>query len=57
MKHILKCSLCGSYTLKETCSCGGKALPAKPPKYSPQDAYGSYRRTAKADQLRKEGLI
>ena len=43
--------------MKEECSCGGKAFSAKPPKYSPEDKYGSYRRTAKKDQTVKEGLL
>lgn len=57
MKHILKCGKCGAYTLKEKCSCGGKAVTSKPAKYSPEDKYASYRRTAKKEQLEKEGLL
>jgi len=47
MKKILKCKKCGKYTLKENCTCGGSAVTIKPPKYSPQDKYGEYRRKAK----------
>ncbi|MBD3361907.1 RNA-protein complex protein Nop10 [Candidatus Woesearchaeota archaeon] len=47
MKKILKCANCGEYTLKENCSCGGTAVIIKPPKYSPEDKYGKYRRKAK----------
>jgi H/ACA ribonucleoprotein complex subunit 3 len=57
MKHILKCGECGTYTLKEECSCGGKAVTSKPPKYSPEDKYAGYRRTAKKEQHEKEGLL
>jgi len=57
MKHILKCSKCSSYTLKETCKCGGKAATIKPPKYSPEDKYADYRRKAKRQLLEKEGLL
>lgn len=49
MKHILKCLKCGKYTLKEKCSCGGKAVSAKPAKYSPEDKFGKYRRLAKKE--------
>ena len=57
MEHILKCQSCGRYTMKETCSCGGVAVNPKPAKYSPEDTYGKYRREAKKDDLKKEGLI
>lgn len=48
MKALLKrCSECHEYTLKDTCSCGGKAAPNRPAKYSPEDHYGEYRRKLK----------
>jgi H/ACA ribonucleoprotein complex subunit 3 len=57
MKHILKCGKCGTYTLKEECKCRGKAVTTKPPKFSPEDKYASYRRKAKKSALEKEGLL
>jgi H/ACA ribonucleoprotein complex subunit 3 len=57
MRHILKCEECGTYTMKETCRCGGKAATIKPPKYSPEDKYASYRRKAKKAMLEKEGVL
>lgn len=45
-KNMLKCEKCHNYTLSE-CVCGGKVLSPKPPKYSPEDKYASYRRRAK----------
>jgi len=57
MKHILKCAECGSYTLDEACTCGGKALRPQPPKFSPEDKYGSYRRKVKEPELIKKGLL
>ncbi|MGV8141157.1 MAG: nucleolar RNA-binding Nop10p family protein [Candidatus Woesearchaeota archaeon] len=54
MKHILKCPNCGSYGLKELCSCGHARLEPKPPKYSPEDKYGHYRREAKKFLEEKE---
>jgi H/ACA ribonucleoprotein complex subunit 3 len=49
MTHLYKCSKCGHYTLeqKKCPECGGTVSSPKPPKYSPQDKYGSYRRKAK----------
>jgi len=58
MRHILKCPKCGQYTLKNKClKCGVKTINPKPPKFSPQDKYAEYRRKAKADMLKKKGLI
>ncbi|MCD6589644.1 ribosome biogenesis protein [Candidatus Woesearchaeota archaeon] len=45
---ILKCQNCGSYGLREQCSCGGKRIKVKPAKYSPIDPYAKYRRIEKA---------
>lgn len=50
MSHILKCTKCGTYTLKEQCGCGAKPERVKPPKYSPEDKYAKYRREAKEEQ-------
>ena len=55
--HILQCKDCLAYTLKSKCSCGGEAVRPIPPKYSPEDKYGSYRREAKKEMLVKEGLL
>ena len=58
MKHILKCKSCGAYTLKDKCSkCGEEVLRPIPPKYSPDDKYGKYRRKVKLSSLEKDGLI
>jgi len=49
---IKKCSRCGKYTLKETCPlCGEKTKLAHPPKFSPEDPYGEYRRRLKKEML------
>jgi len=57
MKHILKCIKCGKYTLKSTCDeCHSLTLPPKPPKFSPEDKYGDYRREEKKKQLMEKGL-
>ena len=57
MKHILKCKKCNKYTMDENGSCGGAAFISKPPKYSPEDKYGHYRRKVKKEKLTQEGLL
>ncbi|MBI2575809.1 nucleolar RNA-binding Nop10p family protein [Candidatus Woesearchaeota archaeon] len=58
MKHLLKCVPCNSYTLKEACAvCSATTVPAIPPRYSPDDKYGDYRRKAKEVNLRMDGLL
>ena len=57
MKHIFKCIECGKYTMKESCSCGGKAVNCKPAKYSPEDNYGKYRRQFKRKSLEDKGIL
>jgi H/ACA ribonucleoprotein complex subunit 3 len=44
-----KCSKCNVYTLKDKCpKCGSPTVSPRPPKFSPEDKYGKYRRAAKA---------
>lgn len=45
MKKMRKCPKCGEYTL-ESKHCV-ETVSAYPPKYSPEDKYGEYRRKAK----------
>ncbi|MBP2143284.1 H/ACA ribonucleoprotein complex subunit 3 [Methanococcus voltae] len=45
--QLKKCTLCGEYTMQDVCRCGGKAITVKPPRYSPLDKYGTYRRALK----------
>ena len=50
MAHVLlkRCTSCREYTLQETCPrCGAPAKPNRPAKFSPEDAYGEYRRKLK----------
>ncbi len=45
---IRKCKSCEKYTLKESCpDCGHPTMMALPPRYSPEDRYGDYRRRLK----------
>lgn len=48
-KRIYKCIVCGRYTLKQDkCPvCGGMVRVAHPPRFSPVDKYGEYRRKMK----------
>lgn len=58
MKHIFKCKSCGEYTIKEKCpKCGKATIRPIPPKYSPVDKYGIYRRKVKFQELKKADLI
>ncbi len=41
---MLRCAQCGRYTMADKCpACGGKAGPAHPARYSPDDKYARYR--------------
>ncbi|NLX50283.1 MAG: RNA-protein complex protein Nop10 [Methanospirillum sp.] len=43
--RLRRCTLDGTYTLEERCpACGGSTGSAHPPRFSPQDRYGRYRR-------------
>jgi H/ACA ribonucleoprotein complex subunit 3 len=55
---MARCMSCGAYTLSESCpGCDGRAVSPHPPKFSPEDRYGKYRRRLKAivDKEEKEG--
>ncbi|MDP3066766.1 MAG: RNA-protein complex protein Nop10 [Methanobacteriaceae archaeon] len=43
-----RCRLCSEYTIQDQCPhCGGGVKVVYPPKYSPEDKYGKYRRMLK----------
>lgn len=49
---IKKCKECDSYTLKETCpNCESDTGNPHPPKFSPEDRYGEYRRKLKKEVM------
>ncbi|HLC74715.1 MAG TPA: nucleolar RNA-binding Nop10p family protein [Candidatus Nanoarchaeia archaeon] len=54
---LLYCEQCAAYTMKETHDCGTVAVLRVPPKWSPEDKYGKYRREARMDELKKKGLV
>ncbi|MDT7858576.1 MAG: RNA-protein complex protein Nop10 [Candidatus Aenigmarchaeota archaeon] len=42
---LRKCNNCKRYTLKEICNyCGSKTSYPHPPRYSPEDKFGEFRR-------------
>ncbi|MBN1109528.1 MAG: RNA-protein complex protein Nop10 [Methanomassiliicoccales archaeon] len=51
MKTTLRfCERCREYTLKEECPrCGSRTSTPIPPRYSPDDRYGAYRRMARQE--------
>ncbi|MBI5392677.1 ribosome biogenesis protein [Candidatus Woesearchaeota archaeon] len=57
MKHILRCPICKTYTIKQLCNCGKKAIDMKPAKYSPEDKYAKYRREIKKQQLVDNNIL
>jgi H/ACA ribonucleoprotein complex subunit 3 len=53
MTIIKKCPGCGKYTMKEKCpGCGSATKTPHPPKFSPEDRYGRYRRMAREAEKR-----
>ena len=48
MSKLSYCNRCNEYALGEVCSrCKGKTISKYPPRFSPQDHYGKYRRKLK----------
>ena len=48
--RLRRCRSCGIYTLRERCpSCGGETSSPHPPRFSPLDPYGKYRRMLKKE--------
>jgi H/ACA ribonucleoprotein complex subunit 3 len=55
MRTLLrKCQSCDEYTLGERCNrCEEKTIVPIPPRYSPDDKYGEYRRKLKKENLER----
>jgi len=46
--NIAKCMACGAYSYTATCpKCGAVTASPHPPRFSPEDKYGHYRRRLK----------
>ena len=49
--RMRKCEACGEYTLKEGgVRCGARTVSPLPPRFSPTDRYGKYRRILKRER-------
>ena len=56
-EHIYQCPSCKNYTLHKTCTiCVISTILPRPPKFSLDDKYGSYKREEKKKDLIKKGL-
>jgi H/ACA ribonucleoprotein complex subunit 3 len=45
---LRRCTSCTRYTLQDQCpACGDATKDPRPPKFSPEDKYGAYRRKLK----------
>ncbi|MBQ7404958.1 MAG: RNA-protein complex protein Nop10 [Candidatus Methanomethylophilaceae archaeon] len=54
--ELRKCGSCGRYTLSADCpSCGSKTHCPVPPKYSPVDRMGEYRRKTILERYGENG--
>ena len=53
---LRRCPGCGRYTAGYTCTeCGSDTVTAHPPKYSPDDRYGRYRRMSIRQEYGENG--
>lgn len=57
MGTLKVCKKCMAYTLKVECpACGSPTSNPHPPRFSPQDTYGRYRRRLKLEMYRRNKL-
>lgn len=55
--RLKRCRACGRYTMREICpSCGSKTGSPHPPKFSPEDRYGKYRRLMRLEAQKNDGF-
>jgi H/ACA ribonucleoprotein complex subunit 3 len=53
---LRKCPACLEYTLEPACKmCGAPTIVPVPPRYSPEDRYGEYRRRLKKERGESNG--
>jgi len=56
-EHIHKCPACQLYTLEPACpGCNHATFRPLPAKFSLADKYGTYRREARKEELRRQNL-
>ena len=57
-KHILQCPKCKKYTMNDKCEvCNVPTVKPKPPKYSPEDKYGKFRRETKEQEYKDKDYL
>ena len=52
---LRKCPICGLYSTKVKCNCGASTIVPQPPKFSPEDRYGEYRRKSIIEEYGENG--
>lgn len=59
MRSLLRrCPSCGRYTLLDSCgACGSATICPVPPRYSPEDRMGEYRRRAILEEYGENGKL
>lgn len=56
--RLRRCPECGTYTLLESCkACGTRTVCPVPPRYSPEDRLGEYRRKAVYEEYGENGKL
>ena len=56
--EIRRCGECGRYTLQQSCPvCGSPSSCPIPPRYSPEDRMGEYRRRAIVEEYGENGKL
>lgn len=56
--QIRKCASCGKYTLLNVCKiCGTPTVCPVPPRYSPEDRMGEYRRVSILQEYGENGKL
>jgi H/ACA ribonucleoprotein complex subunit 3 len=54
--RIRRCPACGRYTLSDSCpKCGRATVCPVPPRFSPDDRYGRYRRETLKEEFGADG--
>ncbi|MBQ7702080.1 MAG: hypothetical protein IJT54_06725 [Candidatus Methanomethylophilaceae archaeon] len=55
---LRRCPSCGQYSMRLECKdCSSSTVPAHPPRYSPDDRYGKYRRIAIVQEYGENGKL
>ncbi|NOZ82409.1 MAG: RNA-protein complex protein Nop10 [Euryarchaeota archaeon] len=56
MSRLRYCRECRRYTLQHACAtCGAETVSPHPPRFSPEDRYGAYRRKLRKELMEEAG--